>query len=442
MPAGQNDLKPLVVVDTNKLNSEKSYSLLLGNRHELQAIAKVADLLIPAVVIEEAIEHKRHVYDQDVKRVKGSGALRLCGVDVAALPFPSFDDIEFALRNDQSIPFRIIKPRDSAIAFEKLHALAVRHKAPFEDKSDKGFKDGCIAASIDDYLEDEEGATLYLLTEDNRLSSYFSENSRVIPVSSYKELLAQLGPERGEASDVADNSGKSAESRGFPAAVTDPEIISDLKKLTDELGYVGSFSGTHSVIGRLRQLGGTIGRNEGIDLLRAAVRNDQVYEILRDDDVWSFLYPLFKSFGDGLEDSEYGVFVEYGDLPYEREEDPLDVHFTRSEKAVFSQVLNALGDHLSSVGAMASVRTSSEIIEGFRRVLSRNQLNRSIGCKELLAAVIDGRFSFYDGAILTDTLREFLGYYKRAGDVKKEAVINGLVNKIESAETDYTDMSF
>lgn len=437
------DSKPLVVVDTNRLNSESSFSLLLGNRDELSAIVEVADLLIPAVAIDEVIEHKRQAFIQDVTKAKRNHVLRLCNVDWATLALPSFEDIELSLRSDQSIPYRVIKPHDPGRTFEKLYGLAVRHEAPFEEKSDKGFKDGCIVASVDDYLDDNPDVSLYLLTGDVRLASYFSTNPRVTHVTSCGDLLALIGVGRWDEHGVPNASEEVACAPEAPSVPkSDPEIIEDLQRLAEELRFAGSFQGTHSVIKQLGQLDGTIGRVEGVGLLRAAVRNDQVYGILRDDDVWGCLYPLFKSYGDGLDDDEYGVFVDYGDLPYEREEDPYNVHFTRSERAAFGQVVNALGDHLANVGAMASVRSPAEIIERFERVLSRNQLSRTVSCKELLAAVIDGLFSSYDGAIFTSALRDFLDRYRRASDVKKEAVMGGLANKVETAEVDYSDMPF
>ena len=57
--ANKGEAIVIVIVDTNLARNENSYSELLGNRKQLQAIAASNELYIPEVVIDEIVAQKR-----------------------------------------------------------------------------------------------------------------------------------------------------------------------------------------------------------------------------------------------------------------------------------------------------------------------------------------------------------------------------------------------
>ena len=93
----------IVIVDTNMARNENSFSLLLGNRSQLEAISSRARLLIPEVVVDEIVAQKRMAFQKELALLKRSGALKLIGPPDIDFSSIAFDDIEHEIRNGRSI---------------------------------------------------------------------------------------------------------------------------------------------------------------------------------------------------------------------------------------------------------------------------------------------------------------------------------------------------
>lgn len=72
----------IVIVDTNLARNENSYSELLGNRKQLQAIAASNELYIPEVVIDEIVTQKRLSFLREQAQINRSGILKLTSFSI------------------------------------------------------------------------------------------------------------------------------------------------------------------------------------------------------------------------------------------------------------------------------------------------------------------------------------------------------------------------
>ena len=143
----------IVIVDTNLARNENSYSELLGNRKQLQAIAASNELYIPEVVIDEIVAQKRLSFLREQAQINRSGILKLTSFSMKEAESLTFEQVEEEIRSDRSIQFKVLPQAPAEYAFSRIYKWAINHEPPFEEKSDKGFKDACIVASIDHFLK-------------------------------------------------------------------------------------------------------------------------------------------------------------------------------------------------------------------------------------------------------------------------------------------------
>lgn len=93
----------IVIVDTNLARNENSYSELLGNRKQLQAIAASNELYIPEVVIDEIVAQKRLSFLREQAQINRSGILKLTSFSMKEAESLTFEQVEEEIRSDRSI---------------------------------------------------------------------------------------------------------------------------------------------------------------------------------------------------------------------------------------------------------------------------------------------------------------------------------------------------
>lgn len=170
----------IVIVDTNLARNENSYSELLGNRKQLQAIAASNELYIPAVVIDEIVTQKRLSFLREQAQINRSGILKLTSFSIDEAESLAFEQVEEKIRSDKSIPFNVLPQAPVEYAFPRIYNWAINHEPPFEERSDKGFKDACIVASIDFFLEQSsEEKQVLICTDDKRMAEYFKNRTNI-----------------------------------------------------------------------------------------------------------------------------------------------------------------------------------------------------------------------------------------------------------------------
>lgn len=423
----------VVIIDTNLARNENSFTRLLGNRSQLEAISAKARLVIPEVVIDEIIAQKRSAFQKEVASLKRSGVLRLTDFSESAFESLDFDGVERGIRDDESIGYDILPLPPADYVFPLLYGWAISHSAPFEEKSDKGFKDACIVASIEHYLEQHKGeGEVVLCTDDNRMASYFEgrgdirvENDLGRAIKE-KEAVAAVAPRN---VDSAKETGE-----GSPTAAS-----SAADKTIDALRNSRSFQTTHRLIEELAGSSQQISATQELAILSAALANDQVSWILRDDDVCDFIKPIFLKRKDELTDDDYRQFINSFDLPDEREEERGEPFFTAKEKQAFRAFVSAMEGHIVSRMFGAAVGCEPDaLLNGLKKLLDMHRVDDALpSVKPLASILIDGSVETKPGSIPIRVVSDFATMLEKSSPRKREAISINLAAHLRDIDEEF-----
>lgn len=176
-----------VIFDTNVIRNERSINEFFGGRDELEQFLKVADVLIPQVVIDE-IRTQKVKYFVDAREAFIANPFHQLR-KLQPRKSKNFDIGKFInkLFVDDKIPYQTIELTDTD-ALRNVLDMCLRNKPPFTDKSDAGFKDACIFLTVMEYLEKNEDENVFFVTKDSRLKVAFEGSSRVVVVHTYAEF--------------------------------------------------------------------------------------------------------------------------------------------------------------------------------------------------------------------------------------------------------------
>lgn len=167
-----------VFLDTNTLRNEDSMRFF-GNTARLQQISRLAPIYVPEVVIEEIKWQKREKLIGQFAQFTGNYFFSRVECEKEALEVHIEERIQELLdAASDELSFQIKKLEDDPTHIRELLALALQKSAPFETKSDKGFKDACIYLTVLQHL-DTTRDTIFLFTDDGRLKESFHRNDRV-----------------------------------------------------------------------------------------------------------------------------------------------------------------------------------------------------------------------------------------------------------------------
>lgn len=419
----------VVIVDTNLARNENSFSQLLGFRSQLERISAGARLMIPKVVIDEIIAQKHLAFEKEVATLKRSGVLKLAEFSCEILDDLAFDDISNKIRNDKSVDYDLLPLPPADSIFPQLYDWAIAHSAPFDEKSDKGFKDACIVASIEYFIEhhgiDEE---IVLCTDDGRMASYFEHRSDVRVENDLNKVLpSPLLPK--------------AVSPVRPMADRDVEgtTVVELAAVDSMIGGLrdsSSFAMTHELIKRLAENSRAITGRQEIEILDIALANDQVAWILKDDDVCDFIKPIFLRHKDELTDSSYGRYIDCFNLPDEREEERGEPFFTSKEKHTFRAFADMAEKNITYKVIDAHIEDDPQsLLKGLDELLDAHRLDDYLtSIKPLASVLIDGYVEVKPGAVPLDVVRGFATMLANSSPRKREAIVTNLVMRLRDIE--------
>jgi hypothetical protein len=305
-----------IITDTNAVLNKKSPDQLLGSRKLLQKVVDMpdAELVVPAMVIDEIIFQKFSMLQLSKQSLIDNAYYKRLPINTRQA-IESNDLDEFKLRSDQSIPFIEIGITDDSGAFAKIHKLAVNHEAPFakynpgdKTNTDKGFKDACIAITVDEYLASIEDDRVIFVSSDGRLSEYFANNDRVVCVSNVDDAISQIEPATTET--VLEDKRSNAIIKPLSQ-----ERLSIQALLTD-FRNTGSFAETHGLIPKLEKVvkSNKFTDDDYMDILASIVQNNQIAWLLGDEDVRGFILPIFTKYGDRLDIESYNIIAPGLDL--------------------------------------------------------------------------------------------------------------------------------
>lgn len=182
-------MKYKVIFDTNSVRSTQSINDFLGNRSELKKFLEVAEIIIPELVIDELKNQKRKsLLGKRDSFLKNPFHL-LRKVDEIETKNFDIDGLIQDIISNEIIPFTVISLTNKNI-LEKIKEMSLNNDPPFEQNTDKGFKDTYIYFTILEYLE-TNNLNVFLVTKDERLKSAFNANLPIKVVSDYEEFTKQ-----------------------------------------------------------------------------------------------------------------------------------------------------------------------------------------------------------------------------------------------------------
>lgn len=149
---GDTDGKPVAFLDTNSINSS-SLDTLFGNADDLAKLELLAHIVLPSVVFDELIEHKKRHFDQERQKLMKNHLLPSLSGSREKLQELTFESCEMVMKANCSINYEVADIQDREAAMAHMYDLAIHNKAPFEENSDKGFKDAWVVMTVDEYLE-------------------------------------------------------------------------------------------------------------------------------------------------------------------------------------------------------------------------------------------------------------------------------------------------
>ena len=429
--ANKGEAIVIVIVDTNLARNENSYSELLGNRKQLQAIAASNELYIPEVVIDEIVARKRLSFLREQAQINRSGILKLTSFSMNEAESLTFEQVEEEIRSDRSIQFKVLPQAPVEYAFSRIYKWAINHEPPFEERSDKGFKDACIVASIDHFIEQCSNETRVIIcTDDKRMAEYFKDRNNITVEDDLKNVIKLNNRPKDEekfeiTTDTSDVDTKNAAN-------------ADVNNLIEALANSLSFAETHSIISKLSSSPHVTTDQQELRILSVALENQQVEWILKDDDVSDYIKPIFLRHKDDLIDSEYTRYLDAFDLPDEREEKCKSPFFTTKEKQAFRNFINEISRHTVYKSHLSTFELDADTIRTrLHNLLESHLLDSSLAnVKYLTDILINGAVETKPGPISINTISDFVSLLDNASPRKREAIIANLISHLEDIEDD------
>lgn len=297
-------MKIKVVVDTNAINNSGLSNKLFGNRKELEAIIKKIDLFIPETVIKEIKERKRKEFYKKKSELIKNDLFKMVGGDITTV---NSLDATTIIENDcnlEDIPYFTLKIDSVEDFFDKFERRLFRNEPPFETSSDKGIKDAFIAYSVDKLLESiDTQERIILVTSDSRLKEYYENNNRVRVADKISGVLKLIEHDTGL--PVKTNNRIDIE---FAGVREKTNLEKKIEKMLTDLRNSITFQKTHLFIGILDKNKALLTKENKADIIRSTLNNNQIKWIATDQDIYSFLLPIYYDCLDLLTEQEQFEF--------------------------------------------------------------------------------------------------------------------------------------
>ena len=180
-----------VIFDTNSMRNTEPRNFL-GNRAELEKFAKVAEIVIPDIVIEEIKHQKRRNLSSKKQSFLSNPFHWMREVDEDDTKQFDINGHIDKLEDDEPLNYDVIGLSDTSCLIQ-MKEMALKGLPPFEkdDKvgNDKGFKDAYIYFTILEYLQNVDDKYIFLVTKDSRLGEAFENNPNVYVIKNFDEFV-------------------------------------------------------------------------------------------------------------------------------------------------------------------------------------------------------------------------------------------------------------
>jgi rRNA-processing protein FCF1 len=315
--------RQIVVFDTSSVRNVEGLSSFLGGRKELERFASVCEIVLPDMVVDEIKKQKRDHLTSKRKDFLTNPMHSLLGLKKDETETFDLEDVIKKLEAEEVISYKTIELTKTD-SLNKIKSMCLACQAPFGEKGDKGFKDAYILLTVEEYLESIDDEMVFLVTNDDKLTEAASKYSKIRVVKNFEDFEKFsatyfvgdyfIGKLREEVSEDI-----------TPSSVTDaslnidgnwvlkiegveyvPRILVDFKS-KDILGDRGDFdpfmyelltaedgTAVDSAISELRHYQNMFIDKEILELLKAAINNDQIYLKGKESEVRSFFVNLYS----------------------------------------------------------------------------------------------------------------------------------------------------
>lgn len=179
-----------VIFDTNTVRNQTSISSFIGGRNDLEKFSKVADILLPDIVIDEIRAQKRRHLTEMKNDFLSNPFHELMPLEKELTKAFKIDDLLHKIEKQETIKYQILTLSDEKALMSMRH-LAIERKPPFEVESDKGFKDAYIYFTVLQFLKTTSSEEVYFVTHDRRLTEALSTTAGITVVTSYEDFIRQ-----------------------------------------------------------------------------------------------------------------------------------------------------------------------------------------------------------------------------------------------------------
>jgi len=330
-------MKEKVVFDTNFLFN-KSASSFFGSREELNRFSKLADIILPEIVLEE-LEAKYHrLFTDDKEKFFKTILPNIIEHNTNEIVIE--DKISCLIENE-SIPFSIIKLTNFNVLPE-IKKLAINKTSPFEasEGTDKGFKDAYIYFTVLEYLQNIDAKYIFVCSKDKRFKKAFELHSNILAIESFDEFkqysisqfyneyfINRVNEELGITiskenikdtwDNINDNKVVLIEFDGTEYVIESDQ--SEIVSYSTKNEYIPNiellitspnFDNTDEVVDRLMPFMAYFTDDEIYNILNAACNNSQIRWIIEKADIQELIGVLYENRKELIDDPEVANFLK------------------------------------------------------------------------------------------------------------------------------------
>lgn len=310
-----------VIFDTNIIRNV-DINNFLGGRSELEKFIEVSEIIIPDIVLEEIKNQKRINLRSKKTSFMDNPFHWLIGLNKDETKSFDIEDYLNKSIEKEIIKYQVIKISNYDI-FSEIVKLAINNEPPFEESSDKGFKDCYIYFSILEYLQSIPDKSIFVCCKDGRLTEALNKHPEIIVIKNYEDFFKHtIGKYQSSyyleklALEMNLNIQKEnivefwvnindnevikivLDDETFVVEFDSGEIVST-ENINKYSSYISnfinsnSFSVTHSIVEILTLYIHFLTDKEIINLLQAVKDNNQISWIITDEDIKQFVTTLY-----------------------------------------------------------------------------------------------------------------------------------------------------
>jgi rRNA-processing protein FCF1 len=285
---------------------------------------KDADIVIPEIVIQEIKRQKKEKLVNNKHQFFFNPLHKILDVNEATTKGFNVENYIQKLLEEEAIPFEVIDLKNNDV-LPQIKNLALNNEPPFEENTDKGFKDTLIYFSVLEYLQEIPNKKVFVCTNDIRLKKALNNHNNIIVVENHEAFKQQIvsqffddyfiekvNTELGVTitkeniikywHNIEDNQNVliKVEDEEYIVELDADDIVSTSKSNLynpniEQLVFSSNFGTTHNTIEQLTPYINYFSDEEILKILDASFSNEQIKWIIEDEDVKEFIGTLYKA---------------------------------------------------------------------------------------------------------------------------------------------------